>query len=49
VDSIGAADPENHFIQKIGDAAVFFEILGQFPGFMDEQMKFVPAFAAANI
>ncbi|MFC1881937.1 hypothetical protein ACFL2S_10635 [Thermodesulfobacteriota bacterium] len=33
---IGASDPVDFLFQKIGDAAVFFEILRQLPGFMNK-------------
>jgi hypothetical protein len=49
VDPIGAADAEYGFFQKIGDTAVLFEILGQLPGFMDEQVEFRITLSAANI
>jgi hypothetical protein len=46
---IGTADSVDFLFQKIGDAAVFFEILGQLPGFMNKQVKFIITFTAANI
>ena len=49
LDPIGAADAEYGFFQKIGDAAVRFEILRQLPGFMDEQVECIVALTAANI
>jgi hypothetical protein len=48
-DPIFAAHPENFFLQRIGDTTVFFEILHQFPGFIDKEVKLFPAFNAAHI
>ena len=48
-DSVFAANPENFFLQRIGYTAVFFEILHQFPGFIDKKAKLFLTFAAAHI
>lgn len=48
-DSIFAANPVNFFLQRIGYTAVFFEILHQFPGFIDKKSKLLPTFTAAYI
>ena len=48
-DPIIAANPENFFLQRIGYTTVFFEILHQFPGFIDKKVKLLPAVIAAHI
>ena len=48
-DPIIAANPENFFLQRIGDTTVFFKILHQFPGFIDKKVKFFLTFIAAHI
>jgi hypothetical protein len=49
LDPIFAANPENFFLQRIGDTTVIFEILDQFPGFIDKKVKLLPTFIAAHI
>ena len=49
MDTIFTADPENFLFQGVIDAAVGFEILHQFIGFIDEKVELLTAFTAAHI